>query len=171
VTSPGRGEPGLARVGPDLILCRLVLGGLFLLAAGLKLSDPQAFAGAVKAFRIVPLDTVPYVTFAIPWSETVFGLALVLGFWSRSAALGLGILLLGFITGMGVVLARGEVVECGCFGKFFGSRVGPESILRNVVFLALAAPVALRGGGALSLDRVLGARRRGGSAGATPAAG
>lgn len=149
------------RRGLDLCFVRLVLGGLFLFAAVIKLQDPQAFATAIKAFRLLPTDVIVWPAFIIPWMELVLAVALVAGLWSRSAALGLALLLIAFGGAMVSVMARGLDVECGCFGRFFGQKVGWESLVRNVVFLALAAPVVARGGGALALDGLIGRGRDG----------
>jgi hypothetical protein len=63
------------------------------------------------------------------------------------------------------VIARGLEVDCQCFGEYFGARVGWSSIARNVVFMAIAAPVFARGAGMLAIDTAIARRRAAGSEG------
>ena len=89
------------------------------------------------------------------WVEAVCAVALLLGFWTRAAAMVLFALLVGFAGAMISVIARDMEIDCQCFGKldFFGDgSVTWKSILRNVIFLAVAAPVMVRGAGCLSID-------------------
>lgn len=151
--------------GWDLALARLVLAGIFGLAAYTKISDPQSFALAISSFDIVQqlpgLDeasaeaVIGWTAYLMAWVEAVCALALLLGFWTRAAAMVLFILLIGFAGAMLSVIARGMAIDCQCFGKldFFGDgEVTWKSILRNVIFMAVAAPVMVRGAGGLGID-------------------
>ncbi len=51
----------------------------------------------------------------MPWVELLAGLALILGFWRREAAIVMGLLILVFLAAIGFNLARGHAVDCGCF--------------------------------------------------------
>jgi hypothetical protein len=51
----------------------------------------------------------------MPWVELLAGVALILGVWKREAAIVAGLLLLVFLVAIGVNLARGHAVDCGCF--------------------------------------------------------
>lgn len=138
------------------LLARLALAGLFALAAGVKLSDPQSFAFSVKAFEILPDHIAVLATFVIPWLEALCALLLLLGLWARPAALLLSGQLLVFIAGIASVLWRGMSVKCGCFGKldpFCSGPLGWCNIVQNVVLLALALLVLAVGAGYLSIDR------------------
>lgn len=134
--------------------CRLALGGLFIFAGIAKLQSLQLFVFSVNAFKILPEHLVIPVAFAIPWTEVLAGLLLVLGLWSRSAALLAGAMLLGFVLGIASVMARGMDVKCSCFGKFewpCTGNVGWCQILRNSAMIALALPVLIRGSGPCAL--------------------
>jgi putative oxidoreductase len=140
--------------GWDLAFTRLVLAGIFLFAAYGKLQGVDDFARAIASFKIIAdhrvIEWLAYIT---PWIEVVCGVALVLGFWARAAALVLFLMLLGFAAAMVSVIVRGLDVDCQCFGEYFGAgKVGWMSIARNVVFLAVAAPVMARGAGMLAID-------------------
>lgn len=140
-----------------LTTCRFVAGGAFLLAAVMKLRDPQTFMLSIKAFELTPVVFVPFLAYAIPWMEIVAGLALIYGFWSRSAAILAGAIYTLFTLALGYVLLGGGDVDCGCFGGLFGAgTVTWTSIARNLVFLAACAAIVARGPGRLSVDTMLG---------------
>lgn len=142
-----------------MLLLRLVLGGLFIFAASMKLYDLQAFNDSVRAFELVPDNAdhaIVLLTFIVPWIELLCGTLLLLGLWTRSAALVLSFLLICFIGGVFSVLARGMHVTCGCFGKFEVPCTGPIGtchIVRNTVLLAVSVVVLWKGPGSLALDR------------------
>ena len=149
-----------------LLPIRVVLGGLFVFAAWLKLSDPHSFAESIKAFEILRADH-QIVTFAyiIPWAEMLCGIALVCGYWSRGAALLLALQIAVFTAGIASVIARGMELSCGCCGDYewpCQSPIGTCHLIRNLSLLAAAALIAWRGGGVISSDSGLlrGAQKR-----------
>ncbi|MFO0832167.1 MAG: MauE/DoxX family redox-associated membrane protein [Phycisphaerales bacterium] len=170
--APGSFTHTLACWAPPL--GRLLLGGLFVLAGSLKLQDPQAFLFAIKGFKILPPHLAYTMAFVIPSVEIVAGTMLVLGLWSRAAALVLAALLVSFILGILNVLAHGYDTKCSCFGKVewpCTGGVGWCQIIRNLAMMALALPIFLWDAGACSADRLLDRRRAplGRTACATPA--
>ena len=58
---------------------RIVLGGVFLYAGGLKIADPAAFAGSVAAYKLLPTFGNYLVAATLPWVEVLCGLLLVIG--------------------------------------------------------------------------------------------
>lgn len=66
-------------------------------------------------YRLLPGGLVNAMALVMPWVELFVGLLLILGVWKREAAILAGILLLVFIVAIGVNLARGHAVDCGCF--------------------------------------------------------
>lgn len=135
---------------------RLVMGGLFLFAASVKLGDPQQFAFSVHAFKILPEHLSILATFVIPWLEIVLGACLVLGCWTRAAATLLTLLIAGFLAGIISVIVRKMDVTCGCFGKFEIPCTGPIGIchvIRNSVLIAGSVYVAIAGPGPMAIDR------------------
>lgn len=138
------------------LLARLVLAGLFALAAWAKLGDAQSFAFSVKAFEVLPDHLAVLATFVIPWLEALCAALLLLGLWARPAALLLSGQLLVFIAGIGSVLWRGMSVTCGCFGKldpFCSGPLGWCNIAQNAVLLTLSLLVLAAGPGYLAADR------------------
>lgn len=99
------------------LVIRLVIGGMFLLALVSKMRDLASFRSAVRGFRVVPRHLERPVAFAVLGAEAA---VVVLVTVRSSAAIGLTIatvLLVAFATGMARVVARGDRVPCGCFGR------------------------------------------------------
>jgi putative oxidoreductase len=97
------------------IRVQLALGAIFIAASIPKILDPPSFAHMIYNYRLVPGSLVNALALVMPWVELLAGLALVLGFWRREAALLSGLLLLVFLGAIGANLARGRAVDCGCF--------------------------------------------------------
>lgn len=146
-------KPGL--MGWVCIPLRFVLGGLFAFAAFNKLvakgdamatsSGPQGFAWTIKAFKLgLPDWAVLASTFTVPWIEIIAGAMLILGIWTRGAALVIGGLLVVFIALLLSVLYRGLNVDCGCFGDlspFCPHKVGWCHIIQDIGMLAAAIAI------------------------------
>ena len=146
------------------LACRVIIGGLFIFAAYMKLGDPQGFADAIVKFDLFPKTDHPaafdhiitLLTFVIPWTEIVTGMLLIVGLCTRAAALLVSLMLVGFIVGIASVLVRGMDVHCSCFGKFEWPCTGPIGacqLTRDAIMLAMTLLVFAKGPGPLSLDR------------------
>lgn len=98
------------------LVARLVTGGVWIVAAVLKLGDPAASVRAVRAYQLLPEGIVPTVGHALPAIELVIGAALVLGVLTRFCAVISALLFVAFIIGIASAWARGLQIDCGCFG-------------------------------------------------------
>lgn len=147
----GRWQPWLST------LARLGLAGVWLVAGGLKVTEPQQALAAVAAYEILPPALVPIVGFGLPLLEIALGLLLLVGLLSRAAAVLSIVLLLVFMAGVASAWARGLSIDCGCFGG--GGDVAPgtteyvQEILRDTGFMILAGFVAIRPRSRISVDR------------------
>jgi len=152
-SADGSGCPGCVVAKGMATLFRVALGALFIFSGYVKLNDPQAFAFAIKGFKLVENhDLISQATFSIPWTELIIGALLVLGLYTRAAA-GAMLLMLAVFTGAIVsVIARDIDTTCGCFGNFLGSKIDGSAVLRNAVLLGLAGVVLMHNGGFLTLD-------------------
>ena len=93
----------------------LVLGGIFLYAAGSKLPDPRPLVTIIWGYRILPPGPINLMAIYMPWVELLVGIGLVTGYKRRAAALlGSGLLAM-FIIALAINAVRGVNVACGCF--------------------------------------------------------
>ena len=147
------------------LFVRLFIAGVFGFAAFKKLQEneaTQAFAESIRSFKVLsPIDhehLVVVSSFAVPWAEAICAALILIGLWTRAAAF----IMLGavgvFIYAIASVIARDMNVECGCFGEFnfpCESVIGTCHLWRNGVLAAGCLFLLIRGGGRLSLDRLL----------------
>jgi uncharacterized membrane protein YphA (DoxX/SURF4 family) len=103
---------------------RLILGGVLLVAGGLKAFVPAEAASAVAAYKILPTQLAHIVGYALPWLEIAIGLLLIIGISLRMAAVIAGGIMLLFIAAIISVWARGMLIDCGCFGG--GGAIDPS---------------------------------------------
>jgi hypothetical protein len=145
-----------ARPAAALIL-RLGLGGLLGAAGILKLRDPAGFAVEISNYQLLPA-LAPYLAAALPATELVLALGLILlrPSWRRAAAVGAAILFGMFGVAVVSAYARGINIACGCFGGG-GDAIGPLTLARNLALLAAVA-------GLLVIDRAPGGTPRDGGA-------
>jgi putative oxidoreductase len=100
----------------------LIVGGAFIYAGWVGLIDPLQLADNVASFRILPpLAVVPFAL-SLPIFEITAGALTIAGPMRRSAALGLTIMTAIFCVAIASALARGLVIDCGCFGASIPSR-------------------------------------------------
>ncbi|MGH7717837.1 MAG: DoxX family protein [Gemmatimonadaceae bacterium] len=130
------------RVSAGLAVLRIVLGVVFI-AHGAQKLFVMGLAGTTAFFTQagIPLPAVTAPLVAV--LEFFGGMALILGLFTRLAALGLAINMLGAI-----VLVRAS-------GGFFA----PQGAEFEITLCAASVALALTGAGAFSLDAML-ARRR-----------
>jgi uncharacterized membrane protein YphA (DoxX/SURF4 family) len=141
------------------LLARLLLGGVLLVAGALKVPHPEASVTAVRAYQLLPVELADGIGRALPIVEVIVGLLLVLGVFTRWAAVVGGLLMVAFVIGIASVWARGISINCGCFGD---GGVDPDAmskypweIARDVVLLLAAGLLVWRPRTPFSLDSVL----------------
>lgn len=126
------------------VVPRVVFGLLFVWAGAVKIADPHAFAETVFNYQILPDVLVNPVALYLPWLEAVCGLFLVVGAFTRGAALVLCTLMLVFLAALGYNFHRGLDVACGCFSAGGGESDLAANILRDVTILLLGLLVLAR---------------------------
>jgi uncharacterized membrane protein YphA (DoxX/SURF4 family) len=131
---------------------RLVLAGVFIVAALPKIGYPHEFAHAIFRYQIAPYSTVNIGALFIPWLELIAAMLLLFApRWRSAAAIVLMVLLLFFVVMIGVALSRSIDIGCGCFSIDPNAhRIGMLSIYRNLGLL-LCGVLSLLG----SLSRAL----------------
>jgi uncharacterized membrane protein YphA (DoxX/SURF4 family) len=93
----------------------VVMGGIFLYAAGSKLVDPRPLVTIIWGYRILPAGPINLLAIYMPWVELLAGASLLSGYTRRAAALLASGLLTMFIVALGINAVRGVNVACGCF--------------------------------------------------------
>ena len=124
---------------PVALVARLYLGGVFLFACWHKLADPHAFAVDVATYRILPLSLVNLTAIALPAVELVAGAMLVLGVRVRAGAVLVSGMMVVFLVALGIALARGQDMSCGCFASQGAAQdpIGWRTVLRDLGWLLL----------------------------------
>lgn len=115
------------------LAARWFLGLLFVYAAHHKIAQPAAFAKVIYGYALFPAPAINLIAIVLPFWELCAGLALLTGIYPRTAALVLSVMLLAFMSALGINLIRGHEFDCGCFS--FNETGSPEdtgfSLLRN----------------------------------------
>ena len=137
------------------LLLRLSLGGLFLVLSLDKIRYPLVFAEALKAYELVPEIFLPVLVLILPWLEFTAGLFLILGLLQRGTSLVLALLSLSFTLLVGITLARGLDIQCGCFTHETLARVSWKHLLFDLLLLSSALSIYRWGPGPFALDLLL----------------
>ncbi len=123
-------------------MARISLGAIFIYAGATKFGDPLAFADSIASFKIVPNALVSLLALGIPPFETICGSLLVIGLWRQVAALGALVAIVTFTVALLSALARGLVVDCGCFGSGLVSVTRMRlDLVRDLAIVMIAALV------------------------------
>ncbi len=117
---------------------RMFLGCVFIYASLDKIRHPDLFAEAVYNYQLLPEMAVNLVAICLPWLELLSGILLVLGLWMEGSILILSGLMVVFIGALGINLARGLDVHCGCFITQSSDPITILTLFRDSLFLLLA---------------------------------
>jgi len=96
---------------------RLILGGVFIWAGIIKITNPLGFAQDIANYQVYPQNISFFLALILPWIEVICGVFVITGLFLRSSSLLLSWILTGFLVLIIVTLIRGIDVECGCFGS------------------------------------------------------
>ena len=128
------------------LAARLYLGVVFGAACAYKIAHPESFAVDVATYGILPLWAVNAFAIVLPWVEAAAAVMLVLGFRARAGALLAASMMVMFMVALGVALAKGLDMSCGCFASASAAEqdpIGWTTMLRDSSWLALAVYVAV----------------------------
>lgn len=140
--SRGR-ESGVA-MGWVSALARIVFGGIFILASLDKIANPRAFAEIIYNYHLLPDILINITAIWLPWLEATAGLLLVWGRLKLGASVLLCGLMAAFMAALGVNLARGLNVACGCFSTAGGKGSPILDLARDAAILLLGVAVVHR---------------------------
>jgi uncharacterized membrane protein YphA (DoxX/SURF4 family) len=132
---------------------RLAIGGLLLIAGALKVGHAPELASAIAGFRLLPAALVGPLALGLPFFELVLGFYLVLGLFTRIAAVVACLQFLVYAAAVASAVIRHIPADCGCFGPG-DAAVADWPHVGFDLFLALASGfIAYRAPGALAVDR------------------
>ena len=126
-----------------VLVCRVVLAGVFAVSAVSKLADLAGARAAVVAFGAPKRPAGAFVAGLVGAELAVAGLLLPASTIRVGAAGALALLVL-FSAAVGVSLARGHAPDCHCFGQLHSAPTSWKTLARNAGLAGLAA-VALAG--------------------------
>lgn len=133
---------------------RFALGTIFFLSGLAKLPNLKEFERIVRDYRIIPIRAAHGLALTIPLAEIGLGLLLLVGLGVRMTAVAVCVLLMIFSIAVVVNLVRGRRIPCGCLGSLSQHEISPSAVVRNVIFIGLAAGVGLLAPSALALDAI-----------------
>lgn len=131
-------------MGILLLLARLLLAAVFVVAGLAKLADRKGSRQAMRDFG-VPSRLAGPLGILLPIAELVVAVALIPTATAWWGALGALTLLLLFVAGIGLNLARGKRPDCHCFGQLHSAPAGWPTLARNGALAAVAAFILWQG--------------------------
>lgn len=127
-----------------LLLARVLLTGIFGLAAVTKLANLAGSTGAMRNFGL-PRRLAITAGIALPVAELAVAVTLIPRAWAWWGALGAAVLLVTLIVGIAVNLALGRAPYCHCVGQLHSAPVGWPTVARNSALAAVAAFILWQG--------------------------
>lgn len=138
-----------------VLIVRVLLGGLLVAAGLLKVGHATELAATIAGFRLLPPVIVGPLALALPYFELLLGGYLIAGLFTRTVA---AIATVQFVAYAGVIasaVVRHISANCGCFGPNDSATADWPHVAFDLMLAVASAFVALRGPGALAVDRKL----------------
>lgn len=136
-----------------VLVLRLGIGGVLLVAGALKIGHADDLASTIAAFRLLPSVFIGPLAVGLPFFEVGLGAYLLVGLYTRVAALIALIEFVVFGAAVASVVVRGIPTSCGCFGPGDTAPASWMDVARDALLALLAAFVAWRAPGMLAVDR------------------
>lgn len=135
---------------------RLLLGLLLVVAGALKIGHAPELAGAIAGFRLLPPAVIAPMAVILPWFEAVLGLYLLVGLFTRVAAIVAAAQFVIYAGAIASAVLRHIPANCGCFGPGDAAVADWPHVGFDLALAALACIIALGAPGAFAVDRRLG---------------
>jgi uncharacterized membrane protein YphA (DoxX/SURF4 family) len=121
------------------LLCRIIVGIVFIWASFDKVLDPERFAEILKNYRILPAFLINPFALFLPWVEMLCGIFLAAGFMIKGSIIIIISMMVTFSTAFLSTVFRGIDISCGCFSLSVNTPTTIfEYLLRNVPLLFAA---------------------------------
>ena len=121
------------------LVARLLLGSIFIYASYHKIIAPDEFAKIVYGYDLFPSETINLIAIIIPFAELISGMALIIGIYTRPAAIILIGMLTAFVIAISINIIRGHEFDCGCFSSDTSQAVNSawQTLGRDMIFMML----------------------------------
>ena len=136
-----------------LFVLRAILAFVFIYAAILKIAEPGDFSQAIANYKILPDISINILGIILPWIEISAGILLLFGVSVKENSVIISGMLLVFIIAIGISLARGLNIDCGCFGTANGDQIGLIKLLQNIGLLAIGIILIIYNSTFLSMNK------------------
>jgi putative oxidoreductase len=121
------------------LVARLLLGSIFIYASYHKIIAPDEFAKIVNGYDLFPSETINLIAITIPFIELISGIALIIGIYTRPAAIIIIGMLAAFVIAISINIIRGHEFDCGCFSSDTSQAVNTawQTLGRDIIFMML----------------------------------
>ena len=138
-----------------VFVMRVLLGGLLLATGALKLGHAPDLAAAIAGFRLLPAGAIGPLALALPFFELLLGGYLVIGLFTRTAAIVAALQFVIYASAIASAVIRHIPANCGCFGPQDAAVADWPHVAFDLALALLSALVAYRAPGILAVDRRL----------------
>ncbi len=128
------------------------MGALLAVAGGLKIGHAPDLAASIGGFHLLPAGMVAPLAIVLPFVEVFLGLYLIVGLFTRIAAIVATAQYLIYAGAIASAVIRHIPANCGCFGPGDAATADWPHVGFDLLLAALCAFVAWRAPGALALD-------------------
>jgi peroxiredoxin/uncharacterized membrane protein YphA (DoxX/SURF4 family) len=136
-------------------MARLLLIGIFVTAAVMKLSDRTGSRRAIIDFGL-PSSIATVLGYLLPFVELAVASLLLIDVYAWWGALSGLVLLLLFSIAIGINLILGRKPNCHCFGQLHSSAVDWKVLLRNGFLAVIATFIVIQGPGSAHQSNIIG---------------
>ena len=136
-----------------LFVLRTILAFVFIYAAILKIAEPGDFSQAIANYKLLPDISINVLGIILPWIEISAGILLLFGVAVKENSLIISGMLIVFIIAIGISLARGLNIDCGCFGTANGDQIGLLKLLQNIGLLVIGILLIIYNSTFLSMNK------------------
>lgn len=117
---------------------RLFLGGMFVIVAISKISNPEKFANEIGNYNLAPDIILNISALILPWVELVTGVLLITGNKVKESSTLILLMLITFTLAVLSAMMRGLDINCGCYSDIAQVKVGWGKIFENMGLIILS---------------------------------
>jgi len=133
---------------------RILIGLVFFVSGLIKIIDLKAFQKVVISLGLLNGPLPLLASIIVPVLELILGIMLVIGVFTRIAALHLNVLLIIFSWITFYVLKNRPDLLCGCFGTFFDMTFGVYHFIVLFILFILNLIILVQHGDTWSFEKV-----------------